>query len=197
MIHRNLRLGWIGQKCCPITEGQSGCFGFNMKTFDSQRLECRQIKPIEDIKYFKCDDTLAVGRQFPNGVPAVRRGNRRDPFGVMVCKVRSGQEAAVLLHMKYSKLKEFLGALYKNPRVPFLDPKSVEFGKIEDSVKDFSKFVRQQTFQSRSLADAAEAAGELAVQEPLVKVRLDLVALDWKRVERVNDDSDGSEDEDE
>ncbi len=98
-------------------------------------------------------------------------------------------EATVLLHMKYSKLKEFLGALYKNPRVPFLEPKSVEFGKIEDSVKDFSKFVRQQTFQSRALADAAEAAGELTVQEPLVKVRLDLVALDWKRVERVNDDS--------
>ena len=129
---------------------------------------------------------------------ASRRSSKKSEPKAPTSKVVYAKvEATVLLHMKYSKLKEFFGALYKNPRVPFLDPKSVEFGKIEDSVKDFSKFVRQQTFQSRALADAAEAAGELTVQDPLVKVRLDLVALDWKGVERVNDDSDGNEDEDE
>ena len=81
--------------------------------------------------------------------------------------------------------------------MPFLEPKSVEFGKIEDSVKDFSKYIRQQTFQSRALADAAEKAGEPAAHEPLVKVRLELVALNWKGVERSEDDSENIEDEDE
>jgi len=105
--------------------------------------------------------------------------------------------ASVLIHMEYSKLKELLAVLYKNSRVPFLEPKSVEFGKIEDSVKGFSKYIRQQTFQSRALADAAEKAGEPVALEPLVKVRLELVALHWKGVERSKDDSENIEDEDE
>ena len=104
--------------------------------------------------------------------------------------------ASVLIHMEYGKLKELLAVLYKNSRVPFLEPKSVEFGKIEDSVKDFSKYIRQQPFQSRALADAAEIAGEPAAQEPLVQVRLELVALNWKGVERSEDDSENIEDED-
>lgn len=150
---------------------------------------------ISEAVFSACDQLEIGGLQsidFP--VEKERSSSRRsrkksEPEAPTSKVVYAKVEATVLLHMKYSKLKEFLGALYKNPRVPFLEPKSVEFGKIEDSVKDFSKFVRQQTFQSRALADAAEAAGELTVQEPLVKVRLDLVALDWKRVERVNDDS--------
>ena len=150
---------------------------------------------ISEAVFSACDQLEIGGLQsidFP--VEKERSSSRRsrkksDPEAPTSKVVYAKVEATVLLHMKYSKLKEFLGALYKNPRVPFLEPKSVEFGKIEDSVKDFSKFVRQQTFQSRALADAAEAAGELTVQDPLVKVRLDLVALDWKRVERVNDDS--------
>ena len=158
---------------------------------------------ISEAVFSACDQLEIGGLQsidFP--VEKERSSSRRsrkksDPEAPTSKVVSAKVEATVLLHMKYSKLKEFLGALYKNPRVPFLEPKSVEFGKIEDSVKDFSKFVRQQTFQSRALADAAEAAGELAVQEPLVKVRLDLVALDWKGVERVTDDSYGNEDEDE
>ena len=131
-----------------------------------------------------------VERERSSSRRSSKKAEPEDPVSkVVYAKV----EASVLLHMKYSKLKDLLGALYKNPRVPFLEPKSVEFGKIEDSVKDFSKFIRQQTFQSQALADAAEVAGEPAVEEPLVKVRLELVALDWKGVKR-SKDKDASDD---
>ena len=126
-----------------------------------------------------------------------RRGSKKEEVDVPKSKASYDKVgASVLIHMEYSKLKGLLAVLYKNSRVPFLEPKSVEFGKIEDSVKDFSKYIRQQTFQSRALADAAEKAGEPAAQEPLVKVRLELVALDWKGVERSEDDSENIEDED-
>ena len=126
-----------------------------------------------------------------------RRGSKKDEVETPKSKASYDKVgASVLIHMEYSKLKDLLAVMYKNSRVPFLEPKSVEFGKIEDSVKDFSKYIRQQTFQSRALADAAEKAGEPAAQEPLVKVRLELVALNWKGVERSEDDSENIEDED-
>lgn len=125
-----------------------------------------------------------------------RRGSKKEEEEEPKSKANYAKvEASVLIHMKYSKLKELLSALYKNPRVPFLEPRSVQFGKIEDSVKSFSKYVRQQSFQSRALADAAEAAGEPVVAEPLVKVRLELIALDWNGVVRAGSGSEGIEDE--
>ncbi|MEC9352365.1 MAG: hypothetical protein VYD81_03535 [Planctomycetota bacterium] len=98
-------------------------------------------------------------------------------------------EAVVELHMQYGKLQAFLAALYKSPRVPFIEPKSIEFGKLPDSLEGFAKYIRQQTFKSQALADAAQAAGEPSAKEPPVRVIMRLVAIDWKGASVAGDDS--------
>ena len=99
-------------------------------------------------------------------------------------------EAVVDLHMQYGKLQALLAALYKSPRVPFIEPKSIEFGKLPGSLEGFSKYIRQQTFKSQALADAAQAAGEPSAKEPPVRVILRLVAIDWKGAKVAGNDSD-------
>ena len=99
-------------------------------------------------------------------------------------------EAIVELHMQYGKLQPFLAALYNSPRVPFIEPKSIEFGKLPGSLEGFSKYIRQQTFKSQALADAAQAAGEPSAKEPPVRVILRLVAIDWKGAKVAGNDSD-------
>ena len=98
-------------------------------------------------------------------------------------------EAVVEIHMQYGKLQGFLSTLYESERVPFIEPKSIEFGKLPSSLEGFAKYVRQQTFKSQALADAAQAAGEPSAQEPPVKVIMRLVAIDWKGAEVAADDS--------
>ena len=56
--------------------------------------------------------------------------------------------------------------------------------------KGFSKYIRQQTFKSQALTDAAQAAGEPSAKEPPVRVILRLVAIDWKGAKVAGDDSD-------
>mgnify|MGYP001158707356 CR=1 FL=1 len=99
-------------------------------------------------------------------------------------------EAVVDLHMQYGKLQALLAALYKSPRVPFIEPKSIEFGKLPGSLEGFSKYILQQTFKSQALADAAQAAGEPSAKEPPVRVILRLVAIDWKGAKVAGNDSD-------
>ncbi len=98
-------------------------------------------------------------------------------------------EAVVDLHMQYGKLQDFLAMLYKSPRVPFIEPKSIEFGKLPDSLEGFTKYIRQETFKSQALADAAQAAGEPSAKEPPVRVIMRLVAIDWKGASVAGDDS--------
>ena len=98
-------------------------------------------------------------------------------------------EAVVEIHMQYGKLQSFLSTLYESDRVPFIEPKSIEFGKLPSSLEGFAKYVRQQTFKSQALADAAQAAGEPSAQEPPVKAIMRLVAIDWKGAEVAADDS--------
>lgn len=104
-------------------------------------------------------------------------------------------EAEVDIHMQYSKLQDFLSVLYKSPRVPFVEPKSIEFGKIPSYLEGFATYIRQQTFKSQALAEAAQAAGEPSATEPPVRVIMRLVALDWKEVKMPKDDSGNKEEE--
>ncbi len=105
-------------------------------------------------------------------------------------KVEYGKvEAMVELHMQYGKLQSFLSTLYQSERVPFIEPKSIEFGKLPSSLEGFAKYVRQETFKSQALADAAQAAGQPSAEEPPVKVIMRLVAIDWKGVEVAGEDS--------
>ena len=73
--------------------------------------------------------------------------------------------------------------------MPFIEPKSIEFGKLPSSLEGFAKYVRQETFKSQALADAAQAAGQPSAEEPPVKVIMRLVAIDWKGVEVAGEDS--------
>ena len=92
--------------------------------------------------------------------------------------------------MRYGQFEDFLAKLLdRNGRVPFIEPASVKMSKLSGEEPVFTEYVQKVEYPTAARAQAAEAAGEPKIEEPVAEFVLKLVAIDWDEVKRSADET--------